>query len=46
MQPLKSDIKKYWISCADHLSNIIDDSMSKRIDSWILNKGNGTGNKL
>ena len=39
IQSLKSDIEEYWISCATHLSNIVDDSIRKRIDAWILNKG-------
>ena len=40
---LKSDIEEYWISCATHLSSILGDSIRKRIDAWILNKGKRTG---
>ena len=43
IQSLKSDIEEYWISCATHLSSIVGDSMRKRIDAWILNKGKRTG---
>ena len=43
IQSSKSDIEEYWISCATHLSSIFGDSMRKRIDAWILNKGKITG---
>ena len=43
IQSLKSDIEEYWISCVIHLSSIVGDSMRKRIDAWILNKGKRTG---
>ena len=42
IQSLKSDIEEYWISCVTHLSSIVSDSMRKRIDAWILNKGKKT----
>ena len=42
IQSLKLDIEEYWMSCAIHLSSIVGDSMRKRIDAWILNKGKRT----
>ena len=42
IQSFKSDIEEFWISCAAHLSCIIENFVRKRIDESILNKGKRT----
>ena len=46
IQSLKSNIEEYCISCATHLSSIIDDFLRKWIEAWILSKGKRRGNQI